>query len=202
MIDRPVVVVGAMRSGTSLVAGLCHRLGFHAGRFFFAPHPPTWRLDWQDQELSMKLVARDWPTLDWWHSYIEKRRVLSERVGFGGRIVLNCQWLALCWDDLIEVLEAEWEHPMTIRTYRDGEGLARSMDGNPALKQADQDEIVAALYRRVAPHFEISYDFLVDDPEHVVRILAERLGVEDPDAVKAAVAMVGKPTEYHGAPVR
>lgn len=196
MIARPVVVVGPLRGGCSLVTGICHRLGFHAGLTFIAPHPPTWRLDYQEVELSVRLVERRWPTLDWWHLYIEKRRALSQRVGFGGRVVLNCQWLALCWDALIEALEAEWEHPLTIRTYRDGEGLARSMAAHPLLKQADQDEIVAALYRRVSPEFEISYDFLVDDPEQVVRILAERLGVEDAEAVKAAVAMVGKPTEY------
>jgi hypothetical protein len=198
MIDSPVVVLGPLRSGCSLIAGVCHRLGWSAGMSLFPPQPPTWRLDWQDQELSMLLVEGRRPTREWFVEYLERRRRYAEEVGMGGRYVLNCQWLVFVWDELLAALAPV--KPFILRTYRAPETVAASMAAHPALKQKDQEAIQALLYKRIAPDAEIGYEYATDDPGRFVRGLAKHLDVDDDEAVQAAIGLVGKPTSYACSP--
>jgi len=193
VIDRPVVVLGPLRSGCSLVAGVCHRLGYSAGMVAFMPQPPSWRMDWQDHELTTLLVLRRWPDVAWWHDYLERRIHFSRAIGFEGRIVLNCQWLALCWESFREALGPV--EPFVIKAYRQEETMAVSMAAHPGLRQEDQTEIRAALLR-IPSNCQIGYEYATGDPGHFVRALAGHLGQEDDATVQAAIGLVGKPTIY------
>lgn len=209
MIDRPVAIVGPMRSGGAMVAQVVHRLGWHAGHTTWMPQPPTWRLDMEDPELSNLLVRRLWPTVEWWGAYLLRRRSDSEMAGFGGRFLVKCPYLALCWEDMLAGFggvkplgcPSADRRPFVIRTFRDRDGLERSMAAHPALSVADQEAIRAAAYKKTAPDSEICYDWAVESPEAVVRVLAGHLGQEDDATIRAAVALIGSPTAYHVAPV-
>lgn len=189
------VIVGPMRSGTSLVASVVHRLGWHAGVRMYAPMPPTWRLDYEEPELSERLVRRDWPDQVWWIEYLAMRAEWSHALGFGGRFLLKCPHLALCWPMVLN----EVENPLVFRTYRDRADTDRSMAAHPAMKESDQEEIRVAL-RKIAPDSEIGYEWATEYPERFVRLVAGHLGVEDDAAIQGAVATVGQPNRY-GVPV-
>ena len=190
-IPQIVLVTGPMRSGTSLVAGVLHRLGWCAAVKLAAPGPPSWRLEWEDVDMTVELINGRRPTPGAWIEYLADRARHSAAMGFGGRITVKSPYLALVWENLIRVAP----DALVIRTYREEEGLARSMAAHPQLGAQQQEAIGRALLK-ITPTVELGYDYSVDYPERMVRGLAQRLEVEDPVAIQAAIAMIGRPTEY------
>lgn len=200
MKPRPVVIVGQMRSGTSMVAELVHRLGWHAAVTMGAPAPPSWRTDWEDLELTMTLLQGVNPGVPWLIDYLGRRVEVSERMGFGGRIALKSPYLLFIWDDLFEALDqAGFPHPVVIRTYRYDLNVLRSLRAHPQLSEVRQAQI-ARLASRIAPTVEIGYEAAIERPLWVAVALAQALGVVDDAAIRAAAALVGRPTPYECLP--
>lgn len=53
---RLILITGPMRSGTSLAAEMLHFLGAPAGVMQMMPQHPTWQSEWEDCELTTKLL--------------------------------------------------------------------------------------------------------------------------------------------------
>jgi hypothetical protein len=183
---RPVVILGLMRSGTSLVASLVHYLGFQVADIIPAPMPPAWRSDWEDPHLSLRLVAGE--RIDW-KSYLAERRFLSETLGFDGRVAMKSPYLALHVRALAEI------EPFVIKVVRSPLAVERSFKAHPHLIRRDQERIRAAL-KTVEPDLQVSYDALVADPDFGVDRLAAALDVRAPETIDRACSLVASPTEY------
>lgn len=191
MIDKIVLITGPMRSGTSLVAQIVHRLGWHASPLIGPPIPPSWRSDWEDPNLTLKLLDGLRPSPDWWRSYMNHRRTMSLAFGFKGRFAIKSPYLALVWPRVMEVVT----DPFVIRTYRNAKEMDDSFMHHPQLQEEHQEAIKKGL-RQVRPDIEIGYEWAVEEPKRMVNELAAKLGVEDDQAMAAAVALIHHPTRY------
>ena len=191
---RPVVIVGPMRSGTSMVAEVVHRLGWQVAVAMGAPVPPRWRADWEDLSLSVPVLRGDRPRADWLRGYLDRRRIYSERMGFGGRFALKSPYLALVWYELAAAFGEE--RPFIIKTERAPADIKRSMADHPSLSRKDQAKILAALVW-IEGDLVVRYEDATADPLTFAGTVAAALGVLDDDAtVRAAAALVGPRTEY------
>lgn len=188
MIDRVVLVTGAMRSGVSLVASMCHRLGFPVTSLLDAPIPPRFRSDWQDPRLTLRLMARE--VIDW-AEYLAQRRRESVALGFDGRVAISSQYLAVYWADVRKAIPDAF----VIKTYRGHDDMAASMRAHPQISEADQELICRALHD-VKADCSLGYEFVCENPQTAAEMLARHLGNADPVAVAAAAALVGKSTTY------
>jgi hypothetical protein len=192
VIDRSVLITGLMRSGTSLVASMCHRLGFMVGPQIPVPIPPRWRSDWEPLELTRGLVNHRGDALhDWLVWYCHGLREQSRLVGFEGRICLKSPFLAPRWDIVRQAIPDAF----VVRTFRYSEDVERSMAAHPALSAADQVKIAAGL-RNVRPDCEIGYEAVCDNPVMYASILAKHLGNDSQADIEAAAALVGRQTVY------
>ncbi len=172
-----------------MVAQIVHRLGFPVSAFIPAPGPPSWRSDWEDANLTMRLMLG----LDVnWAGYVDERRKLSHAMGFEGRVAIKSPYLALHRKALDEALG----DPQWIFCTRDEEDVARSMLAHPQLKLSDQAKIKRALDRFEETFFQFDYDFALRYPLESVGALAMHLELDDAEAVHAAAALIGSPTEY------
>lgn len=194
MIDKPVLILGPMRSGTSLAASMVHRLGFPVSNVIPAPIPPRWRSDYEDSWLTVRLMQR--AVVDW-HEYVAVRRESSELLGFGGRFSIKSPYLAPCWVDVQKAIP----NAFVIKTFRGQDDIAASMHEHPQLSGADQELICRALYE-VRADCSLGYEFVCENPQRAAEILAGHLGNADPVAVAAAAALVQEPTRYADAGVR
>lgn len=187
-----------MRSGTSLVAQIVHRLGFPVSAFIPAPGPPSWRSDWEDVNLTMRLMLG----LDVnWAGYVDERRKLSHAMGFEGRVAIKSPYLALHHKDLKEAFpDAQW-----VKCVRADADIERSMRAHPALSRAHQKRICAAMEKvGDLSSFEFFYADAMQAPFGSVSELAEYLDFDPydarPDDILAAAALIGQPTEYSTCP--
>lgn len=188
VIDRIVLVVGPMRSGGALVAQIVHRLGYMVAVQMPAPIPPAWRSDFEDLELTLRLMRRE--PVDW-KIYLENRRSVSRLCGFDGRIAVKSAYLALHWPALLEAAG----DPVVFRTYRSSADMDRSVAAHPQLNLKDREEIRRAL-QKVRPTAELGYEHLVENPLVAVHSIAHHLGVCDESSIVSAAALVGRPTNY------
>ena len=186
--DRIVLITGQMRSGTSLVAAMVHHMGFQVAPIIPAPAPPSWRSDWEDPGLTPKLMMRHGCS---WGIYFERRRYLSRRTGFGGRIAVKSPYLALYREEI----ERACELPLWILVTRDPADRERSLAAHPQLSETDQLEIRLAL-EGLKPEIVLQYERLIEEPLTSSMALADALGVEDGAALDRATDMIGYPTEY------
>jgi hypothetical protein len=183
---RPVIIVGLMRSGTSLVGSIVHYLGFPVSDIIPAPMPPAWRSDWEDPHLSLRLIAGEKIN---WESHLADRRFLSAGLGFDGRVAMKSPYLALHMQALLEF------EPFVIKVVRQGAAIERSFKAHPHLIRRDQERIRAAL-ATIEADLLVSYDALVEESRFGVARIADALGVTDEEALVRAQALVDLPTEY------
>lgn len=181
-----VVITGAMRSGTSLVAAIVHHLGFHVAPTIPAPCPPSWRSDWEDPFLTRKLMLDQHVE---WAGYFEYRRLVASKLGFRG-VAVKSPYLALHMDSL----ERSVRGMILIKTKREF-GREESLLNNPKLSLVNDAQIVAAL-DKIDEDICIRYEELLGDPDWHVSNLADALGVDDDRMISRAIALVGHPTEY------
>ncbi len=191
------LIVGPLRSGTSLVASMVHRLGWCAVSTMGPPIPPSWRADWEDLELSVPLIRGVRPTPEWLAAYIERRRAVSRLCGMGGKVALKSPYLAFIWPTLLEAIEYE---PVVVRTYRDEVSMEASRAAHDHLLSADLQRRIRLACREIRPTLEIGYGPAIDYPTRTASALAQALGVTDAVAVAAAAAIVGLPTRYTPCP--
>lgn len=187
-----VIVVGKFRSGTSLVAQICHRLGWQVAPTIPAPGPPSWRSDWEDAALTSALMAGKYPTPQGWRDYLKWRRSVSRATGFEGRIALKSAYLALVWDDLMEVVG---EHATTVHVHREEKARQASLAAHPALS-SHADRLIGEALKTLEADVHVEYGQLCTLPLWQVASLADSLGVQDDAAVRAAIALVEQPKEY------
>ncbi len=193
---RIVLVTGAFRSGTSLVASIVHRLGWPVAAMIPAPAPPTWRSDWEDADLTVPLLQGYRPGAGELANYLERRAGLSRGLGFGGRVAVKSPYLALIFPALLAACESIGEVPLVVRTYRI-HGRERRL-ARTQLSREDDAAIVEAL-RGFSGDVFVEYGEAAANPHLVVRLLASRLGQPDDAAIAAAAASVGAPTRYDDA---
>ena len=188
---KVVAITGPMRSGTSLVAQVVHRLGYAVAPYIPAPAPPGWRSDWEDADLSTKLMLGRTPR---WDAYITRRKRQAAALGFAG-VAIKSPYLSLHLgavrsraDILIVTTRDQWDR-------RDS--LARCIEAyklDLRSTVADADEIEGAQgVAQAAADAVISYEGAVAHPVELVEQLAALLGVESEDTKAAAAALVGEP---------
>lgn len=96
-----VIVTGPMRSGTSAVAAICHRLGFIAATSMSPPRPPRWHSDYEDAEALGHMLAAIWPLgsipdgaaherfRKWFPAYLEARLARANYLIIMGEAWIN-----------------------------------------------------------------------------------------------------------------
>lgn len=185
MAVRAVLITGRFRSGTSMVAAIVHRLGFHIAPMIPAPGPPSWRSDWEDPYLTPYLMNR--AQVDW-SSYVKHRKAVAERLGFRG-YAIKSPYLALVWDQVVAATDAAH-----IVVSRDEEQRQRSLAAHPALSLEDDRAICEAMPNTA--HAFLSYERLIMYADVEIPRLARQLGVTDQETIDSAGRLVGMPTEY------
>lgn len=188
---KVIAITGLMRSGTSMVAEVVHRLGWQAAPIMACPLPPSWRFDWEEPHLTKRLMLRQ-PIN--WKTYIERRLALAERLGFHG-IAIKSPYLALRWAEFMLHAPAD---VFVIKTERTEFNVERSLEAHPQLSKDDQEEIRAALHG-VKADFGVSYESWAYSPYDEVPVLGMELGATE-EGWLAAAALVGRPTEYEPCP--
>lgn len=200
-----VLVVGAPRSGTSMVAQVVNRLGWHVGASVPPPIPPTWRSDFEDFDFSMRLARGERPSAPEIGRYLFSRLDLAVALGFpGGRFMLKSPLLALVWPQLTSELKRLSFTWRTISVWRQfSEREESRLAGPPGLAVEVCQEVVRAMECWVVPDLEIAYRKATEDPVVAVRALASVLSVDDDAAVaEAAKLILPARKELHHAAVR
>jgi len=199
-----VAIVGQWRSGTSLVAQIVNRLGYHAAPTITAPCPPTWRSDWEDLDFTVPLMRRK--KIDW-DCYLEMRINVSAALGFGGDIAIKSPYLALVWDEFLDAVQPDH----IIQTTREDEECERSLKHQPLdvkLYRKDIDKIRkvdkalwVTCFARHMKMLDIPYEDIITHPVGLTSDIAEFINKgTDPETIKAASKLIGKPTEYKTCP--
>jgi hypothetical protein len=180
-----------MRSGTSLVAQVVHRLGFAVAPYIPAPAPPGWRSDWEDPHLSTKLMLGRTPR---WDLYIRRRKRQAAALGFSG-VAIKSPYLSLH----LEAIRARADALIVTRRDRlaQHESLWRCieayrLDQASIVRAADEIEGAQAA-AQTAADVVIEYEGAVARPGELVEQLASLLDVHDEDTKAAAAALVGEP---------
>lgn len=189
---RPVLITGAFRSGTSLVAAVVHRLGWQIAPSIPPPAPPSWRSDYEDPQFTIRLMRGERPATSTLRMYAAQRRAYSKATGFNGRIALKSAYLVFVWTRLLEALPDAF----VIRIRREDSARRASLVAHHSLNDLGHDFAILEGLNAVRPHLDVWYEAVVERPEEFVRTVAQALGVQDDAAVTAATAMIGKPTEY------
>ena len=193
MIDRPILVTGPLRSRNALGAQVPDRRGYMASPLINAPLPPSWRSDWEDEDLALRMMRGERLSVDSWRIYLNQRQTVSLVLGFQGRYALTGPYLSLDWTRLLEALEPA--KPFVIQTRRRAADVAASMEAHKQLSGSDQKEIAAAC-KKIKPDFWASYEGAVDDPKRWCASLAKTLMGVDDRSVAAAAALIGPATSY------
>lgn len=188
---KAVLITGRMRSGTSLVAQIVHRLGFHVAPTIPAPASPSWRSDWEDPYLTGRLISR---TPVEWPFYVANRKAVAKKLGFRG-YAIKSPYLALVWDKVV----AAAGDACHIVVSRDEETRQRSLEQYPALSREDDRAIIASM--PCTAHFFLQYERLIEYADIEIPRLARALGVTDQETIDAAGRLVGMPTEYATCPL-
>lgn len=178
----PILITGLMRSGTSVVSSIVHRLGYQVSLEIPAPAPPKWRSDWEDLYLSMDLMKRKRIN---WKSYLDDRREISDMLGFLG-VAIKSPYLALRYGEISSALEdCTW-----IVTQRERSYVDRSFAKCPQLSEDDQEKISGSV-THIYPAIVVAYEDLLMDPYAAVASLSKSIdGYSDEESLSAAAGLV------------
>ena len=204
-----VGVVGQMRSGTSAVAEIVHRLGVPMGLSFGAPVAPTYRFEWEDMALSLAF-GRYWvhglePAMGifaWWDAYMADRfkhatRLGLDRWGFKtppwcllGDTLLSAARKLAC-TALIEVDRPQPNIDSSVRRAFPPGLVDKALIANASIKQKIRD---------LPTVLKVPYLELVEQPALWVGRIAGVLEVDDQDRIQDAIRNVLRPTTWHSSP--
>jgi hypothetical protein len=191
-----VAVTGLMRSGTSAVAEILHRLGAPCAIHTPAPMPPTWRFDWEDSRLSARLMDASEVPAEWFVDYLAQRLDHAERCHFSQTVTLKSPLLAFSRAELGFAAEMLDVPIAWVIVNRDEARVAASMTQWEALDPQVNAAIALELSKPEWSDADtIEYERLVDDPAVHVHSLAQSLGLSsDPEDIQAAIDGVKEPT--------
>lgn len=207
-----VLITGQLRSGSSAIAEIVHTLGVSVGTSFLAPMAPTYRLEWEDADLSAWMMQflganehkqndleRKFP--GWLRSYLAGRIGHARNMaGIWGvdepqTIAAKQGVLALYMPEVRDVAKSLDLNVRTISVCRRQSGIDASVKrsfppslvaGALALNQKIRDCTPGNAY--------VHYEWLIDRPSAVVREIAAFLGVTDEDRIADAIDRVKEPT--------
>lgn len=203
MTPKIAIVLGQMRSGTSAVAEIVHRLGIPMGRSFVAPAPPVYRFEWEDTELSM-VFARFWIRQEnpaggwfpWWKNYLAERKRHARRFNTD-RFGMKTPPLALLLDTLlpearklgqVALIHVERPQPQIDASVRAAfpPGLVqKALTANASIQQKNA---------KLPCELLVNYERLVVDPSLHVWAIAKLLEVTDETRIQDAISHVQEPT--------
>lgn len=189
---RLILVTGQMRSGTSLAAEMLHFLGAPAGIMQLMPMHPTWKNEWEDAELTHKLVelfpledpkpnaARKEEFRDFFPQYLANRaryiqtmdRVWNQRTG---TFSMKSPLLALVLDDVREACDEFKIELKTVVCKRNADAVLGSLErALPEDKKAGAKKLNRLLATHIAalkPDLEVVYEDVLANP----RLWAQKL---------------------------
>lgn len=198
-----IIVLGQMRSGTSAVSEVIHTLGIPMGVAFLAPIAPTYRLEWEDWNLT-EMVDSYWRKgiipggglMPWWKRYLEMRRQFMERAGAQSWGFKSPPWSLLADTLLPETRKAG--RVAVIRVDRPQQSIDVSVKRSFPASIVDMamatNERIRQKLDGIEIDFRVPYDNLVSGPTVVIEALAEFLAVEDPERIADAISRVRGPT--------
>lgn len=194
-----VFVTGLMRSGTSMVAEMVHRLGVPVALTLLAPPTADGRLEWEDAEASLTLArliplgGGTAPTpaaaaaFDrWWPDYRRRREAAARSIRWPGRTPPR----AIAVKSPLLLFFADRLKGTIIATRRDPAAVAASV--RRSFTRPDLAEATNALLRErleggaLAPALTIDYEH---DAAAIAGALAGALGVTDPERIRRAAAV-------------
>ncbi len=203
-----IIVLGQMRSGTSAVSEVIHTLGIPMGVAFLAPIAPTYRLEWEDWNLTAmvdvywrKGIIPGGGLMPWWKRYLEMRRQFMERAGAQSWGFKSPPWSLLADTLLPETRKAG--RVAVIRVDRPQQSIDVSVEASFPASLVDQakatNERIRQKLEAIQDDYRVHYDNLtrdnaVSDRREVVEDLAEFLAIEDPERIADAVSRVKGPT--------
>lgn len=156
-----VVILGRLRSGGSAVASLLVPMGYSPGVTLSAPCPPTWRIEWDDVDLTKALLHGSGVDIaSAMAACFERARNLKSDALFKNA------YLAIPWFGVLDV----FEHiggckPFVIRTVRNEPDRQRSLEHtfHTIAGGRELDASVTEAVDKIVPDYMLSYDVLQDD---------------------------------------
>jgi hypothetical protein len=168
-----------------------------------APVPPTYRLEWEDAELSVTLsrhALQGWnPKCGWapWlRNYMADRKAHAERFFGTHRFALKSPLLALVWGPLMEAAPGA-TIIRTTRPHREIEkSEARAFRAVGVERGREINARVGRALEPIVPHLSVHYPDLVREPAAVIADIVGLLdiGGNSAERIPAAVACVMEPT--------
>jgi hypothetical protein len=191
-----------MRSGTSAVAAICHRLGFFAGAAMSPPRAPRWHSDYEDADglrLLMNEPADDFA--QWFPVYVKHRMDSAEFLRTHGDewvrgVMLKSPLYAPHVQSMIKLCPTK---PVVIVCRREQSERKASLIrsniglGRPMLRRlvAKQMEIERAL-ELIVPDLTVDFESLLDDPKNWEDPIAHALGLCEADADESATSVIDR----------
>lgn len=209
-----VIITGGMRSGTSAVAQMAHRMGFLACAVMTPPQPPRWHQDWEDFE-ALTTLMKLWPhgaeisnrTLGafavWFDGYARRRLR-----GADGQKQMGADWIrgvamksplyAPFIPSMIYHCGALDITPTVIVCDRDREDRrASNRVANEGVDPEDLERMENTIDRAlesIKPDLRIRFEDLLANPADVGAILATALGVDSGEGEDIGEAVINTRT--------
>jgi hypothetical protein len=182
--ERTVVVLGAARGGTSMIASVLDALGVFMGSALSAVY--------EDVEMARAMEAGDTASVA---AVVEARNAAHAVWGFKRPSAAH----------YIQTYESQLRHPRYVVVFRDIFAIAnRNRISTSADVRASLDDALVSYQQLVdfvgstgAPVLLVSYEKMIAKVEACVARIAAFVGVDDPDRLAAAVARVEpEPADY------
>lgn len=196
-----MLITGQMRSGTAAVAEAVHALGIPVAVQMHAPVPPTYRMDWEDADLSLKLAPlmfgrkiRDFAA--WFGQYLKTRSMFTHRQWGTEHFAIKSPLLPLVWPEVAAAVPGA----IILHTRREQGDIDRSVRACFRVEQVKDalacNERIQAALEPIEPTMRVIYERLVVHPESCVEHIAGALGVSSKERIEAAVATVKEPRPW------
>lgn len=199
---RILIVTGPLRSGTSMIAGMAHRMGFIAGTWINPPMPPKFRLEWEDKELFDLFYNPSEPTAKDFREYLLRRFFHADAIRRATGvevpgITVKSPMLAWKWDEFMKAVEfmklVKHIEVVIVKCTRSWP----TPDGNlEVYKGTDFERQMQIANERInngLKHIngrEHNYNYMLQYPQHCANCLADLLGVTNEADVKAAAETI------------
>lgn len=209
-----VIVTGPMRSGTSAVAAITHRLGYYAALLMTPPQPPRWHPDYEDFE-ALSTIMKIWPMgtdvtnktqgmfAVWFEDYLRRRVRAAQQMheNSGGWVIgatfkspLYAPFIANM-RNLCEASDIEAVVIMCSRAVDDRKASNRAANSgvDPDALGRHEDAIdagIAKANQAVDIDMHIQYERLLENPGDVGSFLATKILVDSGEGRETAEEVI------------
>lgn len=182
------VVLGRPISGGSALAAAIVAMGYHPGRTIFGPCAPSFRLDWEDSDLTPALIAGTRPNKKQWERIIDVRLEQASVLGCAG-VLMKSPTLCLAGRPFFQALDNYRNEIFWIS--RDEAERQEALKSYPPETQRTLNEIDREIIESnvPGPDLDIDYADLIEDPVPTLTLVTQMLGAED--RLSEAVAAIG-----------